>query len=41
VTVPLTGITRRIAGEEREITGSLPGYSDYIQGRARLIPLIW
>jgi hypothetical protein len=28
-------------GEERELTASLPGYRDYIQGRPRLIPHIW
>jgi protein-S-isoprenylcysteine O-methyltransferase Ste14 len=41
VLVPLIGITQRIAGEERELTASLPGYADYIQRRARLVPLIW
>ncbi len=39
--VPLIGITARINGEERELTASLPGYRDYIQGRPRLIPHIW
>ena len=41
VLVPLIGITARINGEERELTASLPGYRDYIQGRPRLIPHIW
>jgi protein-S-isoprenylcysteine O-methyltransferase Ste14 len=41
VLVPLIGITSRINGEERELTASLPGYRDYIQGRPRLIPHIW
>ncbi len=41
VLVPLIGITARIKGEERELTASLPGYRDYIQGRPRLIPHIW
>ncbi len=40
VLVPLIGITARINGEERELTASLPGYRDYIQGRPRLIPHI-
>ena len=39
--LPLIGITARINGEERELTTSLPGYRDYIQGRPRLIPHIW
>ena len=41
VTVPLIGIIRRITGEERELTASLPGYGEYARDRARLIPLIW
>ncbi len=41
VLVPLIGITARINGEERELTASLPGYRQYIQGRSRLIPHIW
>jgi protein-S-isoprenylcysteine O-methyltransferase Ste14 len=41
VLMPLIGITARINGEERELTASLPGYRDYIQGRPRLIPHIW
>jgi protein-S-isoprenylcysteine O-methyltransferase Ste14 len=41
VLVPLIGITARINGEERELTASLPGYRDYIQGRQRLVPHIW
>lgn len=41
VLMPLIGITARINGEERELTASLPGYRDYIQGRPRLIPYIW
>jgi protein-S-isoprenylcysteine O-methyltransferase Ste14 len=40
-TVPLIGITRRIAGEERELTARLPGYSDFIAGKARLVPFVW
>lgn len=39
--VPLIGITARINGEERQLTTSLPGYREYIQGRPRLIPHIW
>lgn len=39
--LPLIGITARINGEERELTASLPGYREYIQGRQRLIPHIW
>jgi protein-S-isoprenylcysteine O-methyltransferase Ste14 len=41
VLVPLIGITARIHGEERELTTSLPGYRDYIDGRSRLIPHVW
>jgi protein-S-isoprenylcysteine O-methyltransferase Ste14 len=41
VLVPLVGITARIAGEERELTASLPGYRDYIQGKPRLVPFVW
>jgi protein-S-isoprenylcysteine O-methyltransferase len=41
VLLPLIGITARINGEERELTASLPGYREYIQGRARFIPHIW
>jgi isoprenylcysteine carboxyl methyltransferase (ICMT) family protein len=33
VLLPLIGITARIAGEERELTASLPGYRDYIPGQ--------
>ncbi len=40
VLLPLIGITARIAGEERELTASLPGYGEYIRNRRRLIPLI-
>jgi protein-S-isoprenylcysteine O-methyltransferase Ste14 len=40
-TVPLIGITRRIAGEERELTARLPGYADFIEGKARLVPFAW
>jgi protein-S-isoprenylcysteine O-methyltransferase Ste14 len=39
--MPLIGITARINGEERELTASLPGYREYIQGRPRLVPHIW
>lgn len=39
--MPLIGITARINGEERELTASLPGYREFIQGRARLVPRIW
>ncbi len=39
--LPLIGITRRITGEERELTASLPGYREYSQGRPRLVPHIW
>jgi protein-S-isoprenylcysteine O-methyltransferase Ste14 len=39
--VPLIGITARIAGEERELSASLPGYRDYAHGRARLVPFVW
>jgi protein-S-isoprenylcysteine O-methyltransferase Ste14 len=38
---PLIGITARITGEERELTVSLPGYRDYIQGKPRLAPFPW
>jgi protein-S-isoprenylcysteine O-methyltransferase Ste14 len=41
VFLPLVGITARIAGEERELAASLPGYREYIRGRPRLVPLIW
>lgn len=41
VLVPLVGITRRISGEERELTASLPGYRDYAEGKPRLIPFVW
>jgi len=41
VLVPLIGITARISGEERELTASLPGYREYIQGKPRLIPHLW
>ncbi len=40
-TVPLGGITRRIAGEERELTARLPGYAGYAQGKRRLVPFVW
>ncbi len=40
-TVPLTGIVRRIAGEERALSAGLPGYDDYLQGRSRLVPFVW
>jgi protein-S-isoprenylcysteine O-methyltransferase Ste14 len=39
--LPLVGIARRIAGEEGELAGSLPGYQEYMQGRARLVPHVW
>jgi protein-S-isoprenylcysteine O-methyltransferase Ste14 len=39
--VPLIGITARIAGEERELTVSLPGYRDYVHGKPRLVPFVW
>ncbi|MBV9449128.1 MAG: isoprenylcysteine carboxylmethyltransferase family protein [Streptosporangiaceae bacterium] len=39
--VPLAGITARINGEERELTASLPGYREYIQGKPRLVPHLW
>lgn len=41
VLVPLIGITARIAGEERELAASLPGYRAYIQGKPRLVPFVW
>ena len=41
VLMPLIGITARIRGEERYLIASLPGYREYIQDRARLIPHIW
>lgn len=41
VLVPLIGIRARIAGEERELTASLPGYGDYIDGKPRLVPFLW
>jgi protein-S-isoprenylcysteine O-methyltransferase Ste14 len=41
VLLPLIGITARIAGEERELAASLPGYREYIRDRRRLVPLIW
>jgi protein-S-isoprenylcysteine O-methyltransferase Ste14 len=41
VLLPLIGITARVAGEERELTASLPGYRDYARGKPRLLPLIW
>ena len=40
-TLPLVGISRRIAGEERALSALLPGYTDYVEGRARLIPAVW
>ncbi len=40
-TLPLIGITRRIAGEERELIARLPGYADFADGRARLVPFVW
>jgi protein-S-isoprenylcysteine O-methyltransferase Ste14 len=39
--VPLIGITARIAGEERELAASLPGYRDYAHGKPRLVPFVW
>jgi protein-S-isoprenylcysteine O-methyltransferase Ste14 len=41
VLVPLVGITARIAGEERELSASLPGYRDYAHSKARLVPFVW
>jgi protein-S-isoprenylcysteine O-methyltransferase Ste14 len=41
VTVPLAGLTRRIAGEERALTTLLPGYADYAEGKQRLVPFVW
>jgi protein-S-isoprenylcysteine O-methyltransferase Ste14 len=41
VLVPLVGISARIAGEERELAASLPGYRDYAHGKARLVPFVW
>ena len=41
VLLPLVGVTARIAGEERQLAASLPGYPEYIRGRPRLVPLIW
>jgi len=41
VLMPLAGITARINAEERELTASLPGYSEYVQGRPRLLPHVW
>jgi protein-S-isoprenylcysteine O-methyltransferase Ste14 len=41
VLLPLIGISARIAGEERELSASLPGYREYIRSRRRLIPFIW
>ncbi len=39
--VPLAGLTRRISGEERALTTLLPGYTDYAEGKPRLIPFVW
>jgi protein-S-isoprenylcysteine O-methyltransferase Ste14 len=41
VTVPLAGFTRRISGEERALATLLPGYSDYAEGKQRLVPFVW
>ncbi len=40
-TVPLAGLTRRICGEERALTTLLPGYTDYAEGKPRLVPFVW
>lgn len=40
-TLPLVGITRRISGEERELSALLAGYADYTEGKPRLIPFVW
>jgi protein-S-isoprenylcysteine O-methyltransferase Ste14 len=40
-TMPLIGITRRIAAEERELIARLPGYRSFIEGKARLVPFVW
>jgi len=39
--VPLVGILARIAGEERELSAGLSGYSDFARHRARLVPFVW
>lgn len=41
VLLPLAGITRRIVGEERELSAALPGYAQYAHHRPRLIPFLW
>lgn len=40
VLVPFVGITARTR-EERELAASLPGYRDYIHGKAQLVPFLW
>jgi protein-S-isoprenylcysteine O-methyltransferase Ste14 len=40
-TVPLAGLTRRISGEESALTTLLPGYTDYAEGKQRLVPFVW
>lgn len=39
--LPLVGISARITGEERELAAGLPGYTEFMQRRARLVPHIW
>jgi protein-S-isoprenylcysteine O-methyltransferase Ste14 len=39
--LPLVGIVARIQGEERELTTALPGYDEFVRGRARLVPFLW
>jgi protein-S-isoprenylcysteine O-methyltransferase Ste14 len=39
--LPLVGIAARIDGEERELAAALPGYREFMRGRARLVPPVW
>jgi protein-S-isoprenylcysteine O-methyltransferase len=39
--LPLAGITARITAEERDLAEELPGYVEFCEGRARLLPGVW
>ena len=39
--LPLIGIVARVVGEERELAANLAGYPEYMEGKPRLIPLVW
>jgi len=39
--LPLVGIVARIRSEERELAADLPGYSEFLRGKARLLPFVW